>query len=321
MAKRKTPPTTPGEQIAQQILDNYDIKSAEDVQDVLKQIFAPIFESMLKGEMENHLGHKNHERSEDGGNVRNGYSSKRLKTSLGEVPIRVPRDRQSTFEPQIIKKHQRDVSSIEGKVLAMYARGMSQRDIAATIEDIYGFQMSHEQISTITDCVTEEVEAWRNRPLQRCIVHLIRNSIRYIPRKQWSAFTKQLKLIYGAINVKQARQEFEKFKTDWQAYPGAVSVWENNFSHVEQLYNYGSAVRKIMYTTNAIESVNSSFRKVTKKGAFPNEDAVFKIFYLRILELYEKWEGRYVANWAMVRNQLLMDDRMSQLMQQYDVAY
>ena len=334
---------------------------------------------------------------------------------LGEVPIRVPRDRQSTFEPQIIKKHQRDVSSIEGKVLAMYARGMSQRDIAATIEDIYGFQMSHEQISTITGCVMEEVEAWRNRPLQsfypfafvdciyvslrteygvqqvavyvmlaydvngckdvlglwineteskhawmqifdelrargvkdlgilsmdgvsgleegakavfphatvqRCIVHLIRNSIRYIPRKQWSAFTKQLKLIYGAINVKQARQEFEKFKTDWQAYPGAVSVWENNFSHVEQLYNYGSAVRKIMYTTNAIESVNSSFRKVTKKGAFPNEDAVFKIFYLRIQELYKKWKGRHVANWAMVRNQLLMDDRMSQLMQQYDVAY
>ena len=130
MAKCKTPPTTPGEQIAQQILNNYDIKSAEDVQDVLKQIFGPIFESMLKGEMENHLGHKKHERSEDGDNVRNGYSSKTLKTSLGEVPIRVPRDRQSTFEPQIIKKHQRDVSSIEGKVLAMYARGMSQRDIA-----------------------------------------------------------------------------------------------------------------------------------------------------------------------------------------------
>ena len=129
--------------------------------------------------------------------------------------------------------------------------------------------------------------------VQRCIVHLIRNSIRYIPRKQWSAFTKQLKLIYGAINVKQARQEFEKFKTDWQAYPGAVSVWENNFSHVEQLYNYGSAVRKIMYTTNAIESV-SSFRKVTKKGAFPNEDAVFKIFYLRIQELYKN--GRVVTS-------------------------
>lgn len=138
----------------------------EDVQGVLKQIFGPIFESMLKGEMENHLGHKKHERSEDGDNIRNGYSSKTLKTSLGEVPIRVPRERQCTFEPQIIKKHQRGVSSIEGMVLAMYARGMSQRDIAATIEDIYSFQMSHEQISTITDCVTEEVETWRNRPLQ-----------------------------------------------------------------------------------------------------------------------------------------------------------
>ena len=120
--------------------------------------------------------------------------------------------------------------------------------------------------------------------VQRCIVHLIRNSIRYIPRKQWSAFTKQLKLIYGAINVKQARQEFEKFKTDWQAYPCAVSVRktiftlrENNFSHVEQLYNYGSAVRKIMYTTNAIESVNSSFRKVTKKG-FPQRGCSLQDF-------------------------------------------
>lgn len=147
--------------------------------------------------------------------------------------------------------------------------------------------------------------------VQRCIVHLIRNFIRYIPRKHWSAFTKQLKLIYGAINIKPARQEFEKFKTDWQAYPGAVRVWENNFSHVEQLYNYGSTVRKIIYTTNAIESINSSSRKVTKKGAFSNEDSVFKIFYLHVLERYKKWKGRHIANGAMVRNQLLMDDRMS----------
>ena len=156
--------------------------------------------------------------------------------------------------------------------------------------------------------------------VQRCIVHLIRNSIRYSPRKQWRAVTKQLKLIYGAIHVKQARQDFEEFKTDWQAYPGAVSVWETNFSHVEQLYNYGRAVRKIMNTTNAIEIANSSFRKVTKKGAFPNEDAVFKIFYLRIQELYKNGRSsrRKLGDGP---NQLLMDDRMSQLMQQYDVAY
>ena len=412
MTKRKTPPTTPGEQIAQQILNNYDLKDAQDIQDALKQVFGPIFEAVLKGEMQNHLGYEKNGHSEDSTNARNGYSQKTLKTSLGEVPIRVPRDRQGQFEPQIVKKHQRDVSSIEGKVLAMYARGMSQRDIAATIEDIYGFQLSHEQISNITDCVMEEVNRWRTRPLkpfypfsfvdciyvsmrtergirqvavyvmlaydtngykdvlglwineteskhawmqifdelkargiedlgilsidgvsgleegakaifpnvtvQRCIVHLVRNSIRYIPRKQWSAFTKQLKGIYGAVNVEEAQRAFEQFKQDWQGYPGAVAVWENNFQHVEQLFNYGSAVRKVMYTTNAIESVNASFRKVTKKGSFPNEDAVFKIFYLRILELYKKWNSHRLANWAVIRNQLLIDERLGPLMEKYD---
>lgn len=412
MTKRKKTTPTFGEQIAQQILENYELKDAQDIQDALKQVFGPIFEAVLKGEMQNHLGYEKNGHSEDSTNTRNGYSQKTLKTSLGEVPIRVPRDRQGQFEPQIVKKHQRDVSSIEGKVLAMYARGMSQRDIAATIEDIYGFQLSHEQISNITDCVMEEVNRWRTRPLkpfypfsfvdciyvsmrtergirqvavyvmlaydtngykdvlglwineaeskhawmqifdelkargiedlgilsidgvsgleegakaifpnvtvQRCIVHLVRNSIRYIPRKQWSAFTKQLKGIYGAVNVEEAQRAFDQFKQDWQGYPGAVAVWENNFQHVEQLFNYGSAVRKVMYTTNAIESVNASFRKVTKKGSFPNEDAVFKIFYLRILELYKKWNSHCLANWAMIRNQLLIDERLGPLMEKYD---
>jgi len=166
MAKRKQTPNTPGEQIAQQILSHYDLKDAQDVQNVMKQIFGPIFESMLKGEMKNHLGYEKNERAAGCDNARNGYSEKTLKTSLGEVPIRVPRDRQGTFEPQVVKKHQTDVSSIESKVLAMYARGMSQRDIADTIEDIYGFEMSHEQISNITDCVLEEVDRWRTRPLK-----------------------------------------------------------------------------------------------------------------------------------------------------------
>lgn len=415
MTKRKKETLTPGEQIAQQILENYDIHNAQDVQDALKQVFGPIFEAVLKGEMKNHLGYEKNGHAGDSTNVRNGYSQKTLKTSLGEVPIRIPRDRQGQFEPQIVKKHQRDVSSIEGKVLAMYARGMSQRDISATIEDIYGFQLSHEQISNITDCVMEEVDRWRTRPLkpfypfafvdciyvsmrtergirqvavyvmlaydaaghkdvlglwineteskhvwmqifdelkargieelgilsidgvsgleegvkaifphvtvQRCIVHLIRNSIRYIPRKQWSVFTKQLKSMYGAVNVEEARRAFDQFKQDWKGYPGAVAVWEHNFSHVEQLFNYGSAVRKVMYTTNAIESVNASFRKVTKKGAFPNEEAVFKVFYLRIQELYQKWEAHRLANWAMIRNQLLIDERLGPLMERYDTDF
>lgn len=415
MAKRKMTPT-PAENIAKQIMETYKPQSAQEIQDVVKQIFAPIFEAALQGEMDNHLGYANHERSEqDSSNSRNGFSTKKLKTSMGEVPIRIPRDRESSFNPQIVKKHQRDVSAIEDKVLAMYARGMSQRDISATIEDIYGFEMSHEQISHITDCVMEEVREWQTRALkpfypfifvdclyvslrteqgirqsavhvilaydtegrkdvlglwineteskhvwmqifdelkargieeigflsmdgvsgledgaraifpqvvvQRCIVHMIRNSVRYIPRKEWSRFTKDLKLIYGAVNVKQARERFEQFKKDWANYPGAVSVWESNFTHVEQLFNYGSAVRKVMYTTNAIESVNSSFRKVTKKGSFPNEDVVFKILYLRVLELYKKWNKHRLQNWAMIRNQLLADERMAKLMKHYDVIY
>lgn len=415
MTTRKKSMPTLGEQIAQQIIANYDLKNAQDVQDALKQVFGPIFEAVLNGEMQNHLGYAKNAHSQDSSNSRNGYSQKTLKTSLGEVPIRIPRDRQSMFEPQIVKKHQRDVSSIEGKVLAMYARGMSQRDIAATIEDIYGFELSHEQISNITNCVMEEVDRWRTRPLksfypfsfvdciyvsmrtergirqvavyvmlaydtngykdilglwineteskhvwmkifdelksrgiedlgilsidgvsgleegakaifsnitvQRCIVHLIRNSIRYVPRKQWSSFTKQLKEIYGAINAEEARRKLKKFKQDWQDYPGAVTVWENNFQQVEHIFNYGSAVRKVMYTTNAIESVNASFRKVTKKGTFPNEDAIFKIFYLRIVELYKKWNSHSLANWAMIRNQLLIDERMGNLMKKYDKEF
>lgn len=139
MTKRKVTILTPGEKIAQQILDNYDLKNTQDVQDALKQVFGPIFEAILKGEMQNHLGYEKNGHTGESTNTRNGYSKKTLKTSLGEVPISVPRDRQGQFEPQIVKKYQRNVSSIEGKVLAMYARGMSQRDIAATIEDMYGF--------------------------------------------------------------------------------------------------------------------------------------------------------------------------------------
>ena len=157
--------------------------------------------------------------------------------------------------------------------------------------------------------------------VQWCIVHLVRNAIRYIPRKEWGRFTKELKGIYGAVNAKQARERFEIFRKEWAAYPGAVAVWEKNFAHVEQLFSYGSAVRKIMYATNAVESVNASFRKVTKKGAFPNEEAVFKLLYLRVQELYGKWGGRRIPNWALVRNQLLMDERIEKLMQQYDAIY
>lgn len=154
--------------------------------------------------------------------------------------------------------------------------------------------------------------------VQRCIVHLIRNSIKYVPSKDYKAFTSQLKKVYGASNLKAAMAEFERFKQRWSQYPGAIDVWSRNWSHVEQLYNYGSAVRKVMYTTNSIESVNSSFRKVTKKGSFPSEDSVMKALYLRITELYKKWNGHPVVNWAMTRNQLAMDEKIQSRITKYE---
>ena len=129
-----------------------------------------------------------------------------------------------------------------------------------------------------------------------------------IPSKDYKRFTQSLKKVYSAPNLKAAKTAFESFCNEWKQYSGAIGVWERNFVHVEQLYNYGSAIRKIMYTTNAIESINSSLRKVTKKGTFPNEKALFKSLYLRIKELTKKWERGHVSNWSMVLNQLMIDD-------------
>lgn len=413
MAPRKNKRNKASMAIAQAIIDEYQPQTAEDMQAALKDIFGPMFESMLQGEMDSHLGYESNDHGyKTTDNRRNGYSHKTVKTTYGDIPIDVPRDRDASFDPKVIPKRSRNVSGIEDKVLSMYAKGMSQRDIADTIEDIYGFEISHETISNITDRVVETADEWQNRPLkkfytflfvdclyvsirkemetkncavyvilgydmngikdilglwigeaegkhywmqifdeikargvedvlfismdgvsgleegaksifrnvviQRCIVHLIRNSIKYIPSKDYKGYTAQLKKVYGASSLKAAVAEFERFKQSWGQYPGAVDVWVRNWKHVEQLFNYGSAVRKVMYTTNAIESVNSSFRKVTKKGSFPSEDAVRKALYLRITELYKKWNSRPVSNWALVRNQLSMDDKIQARILKYE---
>ena len=402
-----------GRAIAKAILDQYQPSNAEEMQDALRDVFGPMFEAMLQGEMDSHLGYESNDHGpKDTDNRRNGYTSKTVKTTMGDVEIQSPRDRDGSFDPQIIPKRTKDVSGIEDKVLTMYAKGMSERDIADTIEEIYGFEISHETISSITDHVIEKAQEWQSRPLkkfytfvfvdclyvnirkemetkscavyvilgydvngikdilgiwigesegkhywmqifdeiksrgvedilfismdgvsgleegaasifknvvvQRCIVHMIRNSIKYIPSKDYKAFTAQLRKVYGASSLKAAEAEFERFKQAWGQYPGAIDVWVRNWQHVEQLFNYGSAVRKVMYTTNAIEAVNSSFRKVTKKGSFPSEDAVMKALYLRVTELYKKWNDRPVPNWAMVRNQLSMDQDMQARILKYE---
>ncbi len=375
MARKKRNPDA--EKLAESILNAYQPESVDDMQDALKDVFGPLFEKMLQGELNNHLGYDAHSKEpKEHDNRRNGYGNKTLKTSFGEVAIDVPRDREASFEPELIPKRKRDVSDIEGKVLSMYARGMSQRDIAATVEDIYGFDISHEMISDITDAVLPELEEWQARPLakcyaflfvdcmyvtlrenyeakeyavytilgydlkgnkeilglwlnqtesknrwmqvfdelkargvedvffismdgvsgleegakaifpsvivQRCIVHLVRNALRYIPSKDYKEVCRDMKKFYGASSLNAAHAAFDSFQNRWSHYSGAVDVWKRNFAHVEQLFDYGSAIRKIMYTTNAVESVHSSFRKVTKKGAFSNENALLKLLYLAL---------------------------------------
>lgn len=159
---------------------------------------------------------------------------------------------------------------------------------------------------------------FKDAVVQRCIVHLIRNSLKYVPSEDYKKFTSDLKKIYGATNLKTAKSAFEAFKNDWSRYPGAIAVWERNWQHIEQLFDYGSAVRKVMYTTNAVESVISSFRKVTKQEAFPSEEALIKLLYLRVTELYKKWNDRPVANWALVRNQLANNEGIAARLLKYD---
>jgi len=151
------------------------------------------------------------------------------------------------------------------------------------------------------------------------IVHLVRNALRYIPSKDYKAVCKDMKSFYGASSLKAANAAFEAFEKRWSAYSGAVDVWKRNFSHVEQLFDYGSAIRKVMYTTNAIESVHSSYRKVTKKGAFPNENALLKALYLRTKELHSKWDAGWVQNWAMVLNQLMVNEKFANRIEMYSI--
>lgn len=398
MAKNKK--SSIEEELANELIAKYKPQTVGDMEDALKSVFGPMFESMLKGEMTNHLGFESndHKDKKTTTNRRNGYINKTVKTKSGNVKIQVPREREASFEPQLIEKRKTNVSQIEDKVISMYARGMSQRDIARTIEEIYGFNISAEMLSNITDSVLEEQQRWQERPLeslysfvfvdctyvsikrdrgaskcavyvvlaynmegvkevlglwigetegkhvwmqifdelkargvrdilfmssdgisgmeegvkavfpqtvfQKCIVHLIRYSLKYVPSKDYKAYTKDLKNVYAAITLESAEAAFESFKQTWGKYQGAVDTWIRNWKYVEQLFEYTTDIRRVMYTTNVIESVNSSLKKVVKKGSFSSEDAALKILYLRVKELDKKWSTGHMRNWAKVRNQL-----------------
>jgi transposase-like protein len=397
MKKREKNPTR--DRLVKEIISEYQPKDFLELQDILKEIFAPLMEDMLHGELDAHLGYQKHDQSpKKTENRRNGSFPKTVRSKMGEMTLSIPRDREGEFEPELVPNGTRDISGVEEKVLSMYAKGMSDRDISDTVDDIYGFKLSHETISRIIDRVQPRLSEWQTRTLdecypflyvdalmvpvksdgkstnkavysiisinqdgkkdclgfwisekegthfwltifdelrtrgvkklgfvsidrlsgledgihsifpeavvQRCMVHLVRNSIKYIPSKHYKAFCADLKSMYGAVSQSSARAALKAFVEKWSAYPSAIKVWVSNFDHVEQLFNYPAEIRKLIYTTNTIEAFNSALRKVTnRKAAFPNDIAVFKILYLRTIDIARKWV-KPISGWAIVRGQL-----------------
>lgn len=382
--------------------EEYDLKSASDVESALLDMFGGFIEQALEAELDQHLGYSRYDfRNKSTSNSRNGRKSKMIQTRLGETTIQTPRDREGSFEPQIVSKRQTNIIGIEDKILSLYAKGLSTRDISKTLEEIYGFETSHETISNVTDKVIPLIQEWQQRPLesvypiiyldalhvkvkegmgatnkavyciigvslqgrkdvlsisigeaesashwmslldelkargvqdiciacvdglsgfkqaiqavfphalvQRCLVHLIRQSTQFVSYQDRKSFCYDLKQIYQAISRVAAEQAFESFKTKWiPLVPLAVRVWENNIEEVYQLFNFPKEIRKMIYTTNSIESYNSQLRKGLKgKGAFPNDTAVMKLIYLQTIDVTKKWE-RQLSNWSQILNQLLI---------------
>lgn len=393
--------------IISMLIEEYDIKTAEDIQNALKDLMGGTLQEMLEAEMDEHLGYEPYERSENT-DSRNGRKTKRVRGSLGETEIDVPQDRDGTFEPQIVKKRQKDISSIEQKIISLYARGMTTRQISETIEEIYGFEASEGLISDITDRLLPEIEEWQNRPLdavypimfidavhfsvrdngrikklaayvmlavnisghkevvsihigenesakywlgvlnelknrgvkdilvvcadgltgmkeavsaafpqtelQRCIVHQIRNTLKYVGEKNKKEFAEDLKTIYQAPSEKAALEQLERVTAKWEDdYPNAMKSWHTNWDVISPIFKFSSLVRKVIYTTNAIESLNSGYRRLNKqRSVFPSDTSLLKALYLSTREISKKWTMP-LRNWGKVLGELeiMYPDRLA----------
>jgi putative transposase len=404
MARREKKPVhkvvmTEGKRnIIQQLLQEYDIETAEDIQDALKDLLGGTIKEMMEAEMDDHLGYGKSERS-DSDDYRNGYKSKRVNSSYGSMEIDVPQDRKSTFEPQIVKKRQKDISDIDQKIISMYAKGMTTRQISETIEDIYGFETSEGFISDVTDKILPQIEDWQNRPLdevypviyidaihysvrdngvikklaayvilgltcegrkdvltisvgdnesskywlsvlnelknrgvkdimvicadglsgikeaitaafpnteyQRCIVHQVRNTLKYVPDKDRKAFATDLKTIYHAATEVKAREALDTVSEKWNPkYPHSMKRWYDNWDVITPIFKFSPTVRKVIYTTNAIESLNSTYRKLNRqRSVFPSDTALLKALYLATFEATKKWT-QTIRNWGAVYGEL-----------------
>jgi putative transposase len=388
-----------------------DYKKPEDMvgeNGLLKQLTKALVERALSAELTHHLGYEKH--SVDGknsGNSRNGTSPKTLKSDLGDMPIEVPRDRRGDFEPQIVKKGQRRFTGFDDKILSMYARGMTTRDIQSHLQEIYNVEVSPELISSVTAEIMEEVKEWQSRPLedlypivyldaiwvkirdeghvvnkaaylaigvrldgikdvlgiwlekeegakfwlkvitelqnrglkdiliacvdglkgfpeaiesvfpgtqiQLCIVHMVRNSLKFVSWKDRKKVVSDLKTVYQAATEEQAQTALTEFEKSWnERYPMIAKSWRSNWTRLRTFFGYPSEIRKVIYTTNAIESLNNGLRKVTKnRGSFPTDDAAIKLLYLALKNIMKKWTMP-IQNWATAVNQfsIIFDGRI-----------
>lgn len=398
MARRKMDPEK--RSFIKGLLEHYQPKDAQDVQNMLKDLLGETLQDMLESEMDEHLGYSKYDyRNEETEDSRNGYSAKTVTSSMGPIELDIPRDRNGEFEPQIVKKHQTDISTIEDQVLSMYAKGMTTRDISKHLQDVYGVDASAEMISHMTDRILPIAREWQNRPLerkyaivymdavhfnvrednrtvkkavyvaigirvtgqkevlgmwiggnesakywlgvlneiknrgtedimivsvdgltgfvdaiqavfpkaevQRCIVHQIRYSTKFISYKDRKEFVKDLKLVYKADTEEMAVVALDALEDKWGAkYPASVTSWRNNWPQLSVYFKYPPEIRRLIYTTNAIENFNRQLRKVTKaKSVFPTDDALFKILYLAMSEATEKWTGK-AWDWGQTLDQL-----------------
>jgi putative transposase len=383
-------------------------KSQDDLfgpEGLFHRLKGALMERMLEAEMTEHLGFERNERVK-GGNARNGFSTKTVQTESGPVDIRIPRDRAGTFEPRLVEKHQRRLEGFDEKVLALYARGMSTREIQDHLQDLYGADVSPDLISRVTDGVMDEARTWQARTLeaiypivyldalfvsirdgatvtkkavyvalaqtleghrdvlglwiqgtegsrfwlqvltelknrgvedilfvccdglsgfpqaveaafpkaivQTCIVHMIRASLRYVTSKDHPAVIADLKAIYKAATEEAACGALDALEKKWsKRYPGIAKLWRSRWQEVIPFLAFPPEIRKILYTTNAIESLNSQLRRVLRpKGSFPNDEAVFKLLYLALARAKHKW--RPPSGWVQARAHLaiMFPDRL-----------
>ena len=406
MANKPKPMTEGKRNIIQGLLQEYDIETADDIQDALKDLLSGTLKEMMETEMDDHLGYEKYERSDEK-NYRNGTKSKRVRSKYGEFEVDVPQDRNSSFDPKVLPKRQKDISAIDDKIISMYAKGMTTRQISETIEDIYGFEVSEGMVSDITDKLLPQIEEWQNRPLasvypivfidavhfsvrddgvirklaayvvlginedgkkevltivigenesskywlsvlnslknrgvqdililcsdgltgikdaiatafpmteqQRCIVHMVRNTLKYVANKDMKAFAKDLKTIYTSPDEKNALKQLETVTEKWDPlYPHAMNRWKENWDAISPIFKFSKDVRTAFYTTNAIESLNASYRRLNRqRSVFTSSQALLKALYLATFEATKKWTMP-IRNWGKVRGELtiMYPDRM-----------